>query len=124
MHPLLPQVLSLGLLDEAAFLLSLGISGSSEGLFPGSMAGKAVGYRQATEWLLEVRVLATHVTEEHACKYDVLRERCRFKAARFCAASVTACGCLAVLYASDFVTAAEPHVTAESRADGMRDAHS
>lgn len=49
-----PQVLGLGLLEETAFLLSQGISGSDDGSAPGSMAGKAVGYRQALDWLLEV----------------------------------------------------------------------
>jgi len=50
------QVLGLGLLDEAAMLLGKGIS-SCDGAAPGSMAGKAVGYRQAIEWILQVCAL-------------------------------------------------------------------
>eukprot|EP00983_Pelagomonas_calceolata_P008560 280067-Pelagomonas_calceolata.AAC.5 len=52
--PCSAQVLGLGLLDEAAMLLSKGISSSDSGAAPGSMAGKAVGYRQAIKWMLQV----------------------------------------------------------------------
>ncbi|KAF5835533.1 IPP transferase-domain-containing protein [Dunaliella salina] len=48
------MVLGLGLLDEAAMLLSKGISSSDGSAAPGSMAGKAVGYRQAIEWMLQM----------------------------------------------------------------------
>jgi hypothetical protein len=46
----------MGLLNEAALLLSQGVSSTEGAAAPGSMAGKAVGYRQTMDWLLQVRL--------------------------------------------------------------------